>query len=208
MILAGQCPQVHGAVSRSASERAVAVLEAQPALLCSLLLLQRPGVHPTAPLCPSPSIHHPLPHPLWLQSSSQTSGWCLIFFLPALHNSLTPAMPLFSGLTPSEISVLSLLYLSLQMTLVFRALLLPSAFSGHCLYLPDLSWFSFSCLGPSCSPPLCYPQPSVPSCSASHPAPLSAFLSLLLFLPVPFGVSPFLVTQFPKVPLFSRSQQT
>lgn len=68
---------------------------------------------------------------------------------------------------------------------------------------------SFSCLGPSCSSPLCYPQPSVPSCSASHPAPLSAFLSqLLLFLPVPFGISPFLVTLVPEVPLFSRSQQT
>lgn len=59
------------------------------------------------------------------------------------------------------------------------------------------------------TPPLRYPQPSVSSCSASRPAPLSAFLSqLLLFLPVPFGVSPFLVTLVPKVPMFSSSQQT
>lgn len=92
---------------------------------------------------------------------------------------------------------------------MFCALLLPSVFSAHRLYPPDLSWFSFSSLRPSCSPPLCYPQPSLSSCSPSRPAPLSAFLSqLLLFLPVPLGLSPFLVTLVPKVPVFSRSQQT
>lgn len=42
---------------------------------------------------------------------------------------------------------------------MFCALLLPRVFSAHCLYPPDLSWFSFSSLGhssSSLSPAFCF----------------------------------------------------